>query len=105
MPVYMVIEISVTDRAMYGEYMDRVPAIVEMYGGRYLVRGGPVVSLAGGWEPEKIVILEFPSQERLQEWNSSPEYQEIVHLRVNATDSRSIVLEGYSQDEHHRLPE
>jgi uncharacterized protein (DUF1330 family) len=52
MSVYMVLEIVVKDPSTYAKYVERVPAVVEKYGGRYLVRGGPVISQEGGWEPE-----------------------------------------------------
>ncbi len=47
MTVYVTIDIEVTDGATYKEYMRRVPATIEKYGGRYLARGGKVTPLAG----------------------------------------------------------
>ena len=49
MSVYMIVEIEVVDRETYAEYMEKVPATVEKYGGRYIVRGGVVTPLTGGW--------------------------------------------------------
>jgi uncharacterized protein (DUF1330 family) len=95
MPVYMIIEIAVQDAQTYAEYMERVPATVEKYGGRYVVRGGPVVPLTGNWNPERIIILEFPNGEKMRAWNSSPEYQELAPLRTRSTKTRAIALEGY----------
>ncbi|MBU4447167.1 MAG: DUF1330 domain-containing protein, partial [Proteobacteria bacterium] len=40
MPVYVIIDIGVMDQGLYAEYVARVPAVVEQYRGRYLVRGG-----------------------------------------------------------------
>jgi uncharacterized protein (DUF1330 family) len=90
----MVIEIEVLDPETYAEYVRRVPATVLHYGGRYLVRGGPIVPLVGGWKPERIVILEFPSAEQLQRWNSSPEYLEVAPLRERSARTRAIAVEG-----------
>jgi uncharacterized protein (DUF1330 family) len=67
-----------------------------MYGGRYHVRGGKAVTIAGDWEPERIVIVEFPSMERLQACFASPEYAPLGAIRERATCSRVIVVEGYS---------
>ena len=47
MSVYLIIDIAIIDQDAYGEFAERVPAVVEQYGGRYLVRGGEVVALAG----------------------------------------------------------
>ncbi len=91
----MVLEISVKDSATYAKYVERAPATIEEYGGRYLVRGGDITSMEGGWNPERVVILEFPTLELLEKWYRSPEYQELALLRAAATESRSFVVEGY----------
>ncbi len=96
MPVYMVLEIVVKNPSLYARYVEQAPAVIESYGGRYLARGGRITSLEGGWDPERIVILEFPSLEGLEAWNQSPEYQELALLRAEATDSRAFVVEGYA---------
>ena len=43
--VYSISSITVKDWDTYREYMKHVPAIIEKYGGRYLVRGGAKSSL------------------------------------------------------------
>jgi uncharacterized protein (DUF1330 family) len=98
MPAYLVIEIEVSDPEIYAEYKSRVPATLDRFGGRYVVRGGPVVPLAGDWRPERIVILEFPSAEALRSWNDSPEYREIAPLRERSARTRAIALEGIGRN-------
>lgn len=92
----MIIEIEVTNRDTYAKYMEKVPATVRKYGGRYIVRGGAVTPLAGDWHPERIIVLEFPSAEQMRRWNLSPEYLELASLRVRSTKTRAIAVEGYS---------
>jgi uncharacterized protein (DUF1330 family) len=48
MPGYVVAEVDITDPAAYEEYRKRVPATVEKYGGKYLVRGGAIETKEGG---------------------------------------------------------
>jgi uncharacterized protein (DUF1330 family) len=99
MAVYMMIETSVHNPnavAGYAEYMQKVQPMVERHGGRYLVRGGKVTPLAGGWNPEKIVLIEFPSEQSLRQWWDSPEYQAIKRLRETAVTAKAIVVEGWS---------
>jgi uncharacterized protein (DUF1330 family) len=48
------------------------PAIAR-YGGRYLVRGGAASVIEGDPPPETIIVVEFPTMERLREWYVSPE--------------------------------
>jgi len=98
MPVFIIIDIAVIDQGLYEEYVARVPAVVEQYGGRYLVRGGEVVALAGGWQPERIVVLEFESSDQAQEYLTSPEYLGLAPLRQKSTTSRAIIVPGYEYD-------
>ena len=102
MSVYMVIESRVRDAALYDRYIQSVAAIVERYGGRYLVRGGKVTSLGGDWNPERMIILEFPAEQNVRQWLSSPEYQEIAPLREQGADTRAILLEGLGDREKTR---
>ena len=99
MPVYVIIDIAVIDQGLYEEYVARVPAVVEQYGGRYLVRGGEVVALAGGWQPERIVVLEFESSDQAQEYLTSPEYLDLASLREKSITSRAIIVPGYEYDQ------
>ncbi len=94
MSVYMIIEIEITDKNTYAEYVEKVPATVEEYGGRYIVRGGAVTPLTGDWRPERVIVLEFPSADEMQRWNSSPEYLELAPLRMRSTKTRAIAVEG-----------
>jgi len=95
MPVYLILDIAVIDQDVYDEYVARVPAVLEQYGGRYLVRTGQVATLAGDWQPERIVVVEFDSSEQVQEFYASPEYQALAPLREQSTASRAILVEGY----------
>jgi uncharacterized protein (DUF1330 family) len=98
MAYYMVLEIEVQDPTAYADYVSRVPETVAKYGGRYLVRGGAVQPLIGGWQPERLVILEFPTRERMQEWNASAEYQELAAIRERSTRGRAIGVQGCRPD-------
>lgn len=95
MAVYTIAEITVNDPEAYAEYQARVPATIEKYGGRYLVRGGDVTPGEGGWSPSgRIIILEFPDAESLQKWATSPEYAPVAEIRHRAADSRSFMVQG-----------
>jgi uncharacterized protein (DUF1330 family) len=99
MPIYLIIDIAVIDQGLYEEYVAQVPAVVEQYGGRYLVRGGEVVPLAGGWHPERIVVLEFESSDQAQEFLASPEHLALAPLGEKAIAVRSIIVPGYEYDQ------
>ena len=96
MSVYMVMESRVLDQEVYEQYQRLVPPIVERFGGRYLVRGGKITPLGKkDWQPERMIILEFPAMENIQQWLASPEYQQIAPLRERGADVRAVVLEEY----------
>ena len=99
MPVYMIAESKTKDAEVYAEYIAQVPPIISRYGGRYLVRGGKVTPVTGGRTPERMIVLEFPSQEHITRCFSSPEYQRIAHLHDAGADFRAVIVEGYAQDD------
>jgi uncharacterized protein (DUF1330 family) len=94
MAAYLVAELEVTDPAVFEDYRKRVPASIAAHGGRYLVRGGALESLEGGWNPKRMVILEFPSLARAKAWYDSPEYQELLKLRQRSSNSKVVMVEG-----------
>lgn len=94
MPAYVFGEIEVTDPATYEEYRKQVLAVVTKYGGRFIVRGGQVEGLEGGWAPKRFVALEFPSMDQARKWYRSPEYAPLIELRHKASRGKLILVEG-----------
>jgi uncharacterized protein (DUF1330 family) len=79
---------------MYSRYIDAARPVVESFGGRYLVRGGQVLTLAGGWHPERIVVIEFSSMDKMRACFASPDYLRLAPLRERSTTSKAIAVEG-----------
>lgn len=94
MPAYVIVDIEITDPAQYEHYKTLAPATVAAFGGRYVARGGATLSLEGGWQSGRLVILEFDSLDRAQAWHDSPAYRAARTLRQSATHSRMIAVEG-----------
>ena len=94
MPAYLLVRANVTDMAQYAEYMKLTPAIVEKYGGEFIIRGGDKVILEGPDAPERIVLLRFDSIETARQMYNSDEYQAAIKLREDAADASFIVMEG-----------
>lgn len=86
-------EIKDPDRA--AAYRARVFDTVAQYEGRYLVLGGPVEVIEGDWQPAIPVIIEFPSLEKAREWYDSDVYRPVKALRLAATDSQAVLLQGF----------
>ena len=94
MSVYSISSITVKDWDTYREYMKHVPAIIEKYGGRYLVRGGEIISDDTSWQPERVVILEFPDLAQMKAFRDSDEYKPVAELRRKAADTEGFVVAG-----------
>ncbi len=95
MAAYVIVDVEVTDPAAYEEYRRQVPATLERYGGRFAVRGGRYETLEGSWQPQRIVVLEFPDYPRARQWYDSPEYQAIIPLREqHARTNFLTIVEG-----------
>ena len=97
MPVYMVIETKSSDPVTYAKYIEKVKPIVEKFQGRYLARGGKVTPLFGNWDPERLILIEFPSQRQVTEWLSSREYREISGLRESSVSTKAVIIEGCAE--------
>lgn len=97
MPAYVVVAVTVNDPQTYAEYRPLASAAVARHGGRYLVRGGAVTPLEGDWQPQRFVILKFPSVAQAQAWYHSAEYQPAAALRHRAAASKMFIVEGATQ--------
>lgn len=94
MAAYVIGDIDVTDPAIYDDYRKQVLATVTKHGGRFVIRGGMVEPLEGGWTPKRIVALEFASMEQARKWYRSPEYAPLIALRQKGARGRLILVEG-----------
>ncbi len=94
MAAYVIVDIEIHDAALYDDYRKRVPATIEKYGGKFLVRGGQFEQLEGTWQPTRLVLLEFPSMEQAKRWYDSEEYREPKALRLKASKANLIIVEG-----------
>jgi uncharacterized protein (DUF1330 family) len=94
---YLVVQADVTNQQQYGEYAKLSPGIIAKYGGRYLARAGRTVTLEGPAAKSRVVVVEFPSVERAQQFYNSPEYVAARKLRAGAATAQFVVVEGVAQ--------
>jgi uncharacterized protein (DUF1330 family) len=98
MPVYLIVDAVIHDRARFGEYGKATAALVQQFGGRYLVLGGgemqALESSPGMGFSGKAVISEWPDRETaLRFWNSS-EYSQARKLREGICTASVTLVEG-----------
>jgi uncharacterized protein (DUF1330 family) len=94
MPAYVIGDIEVVDQPVYEDYRKQVPGVVSKYGGKFIVRGGKVEALEGGWTPKRMVVLEFPTMEQALKWYRSPEYAPLIKQRQKAAKGKVIIVDG-----------
>ncbi len=90
MPAYVIVEVEIEDAAAYEEYKKLTPAAIMAYNGRFIVRGTKTESLEGNWNPQRIVVLEFPSAGRAKQWWSSQEYTKAKAIRQRAAKTKMV---------------
>ncbi len=96
-PAYVVTATEITDQAAFNEFSPKVLATFQPFGGKYLVRGGRVVTLQGE-APQRVIVTAFDSMEKAQAWRDSAAWKALIPLRDKATKLRSdYIVEGISQ--------
>ncbi len=91
---YWIARVDVTDNEAYKEYVAANAEAFRKYGARFLVRGGTFEKMEGNARSRN-VVLEFPSYQAALDCYGSPEYAAAIALRINASDSDLIIIEGY----------
>ena len=94
MTAYVIVDINVTDPVRYEDYKKLAAPTVELYGGKYIARGGKTETLEGEWSPNRLVILQFDNLEQAKTWHNSMEYSEAKHLRHETAISKMVVIDG-----------
>lgn len=94
MAAYMIFDVEVLDPQQYEAYRKLAAPTVAQRGGRYIVRGGAAEGLEGGWDPKRVVVLQFDSKEQALAWYESPEYRTARAMRERTARSRALVVEG-----------
>ncbi|TPL10068.1 DUF1330 domain-containing protein [Mesorhizobium sp. B2-4-14] len=75
------------------EYLHRIDATLEPFGGRFLMHDGDVEVVENDW-PGNLIIIEFPDRQHARGWYDSPAYQAILSLRTNNSQSDVVFANG-----------
>ena len=96
MPAYVLARqrIPDPDADALRRYREASGPLVERFGGRFIVRGGPIDTLEGEAGANRISVIEFPDDASARAWYDSPEYQEIAALRRSAAEADFVLVDG-----------
>lgn len=94
MPVYVVAQGRIENRAKLDEYVGKVLPTIAAGGGKVLAFDEAPEQIEGSVDHPRTVILEFESKEAFRAWYDSPEYQKILPLRLDSTPGTMILVSG-----------
>ncbi|MCR4884796.1 MAG: DUF1330 domain-containing protein [Clostridiales bacterium] len=96
MSCYFLVDVYIDDsrgRGAYDHYIEKVKPIVENFGGVYLARTECVTALSPLRNPGRVIIIRFPSREKLEACFASDAYRRIMHEREDSVDARAVIVE------------
>jgi len=96
-PAYFIAESVVTNVEADRKVIAKLPATAAKYGGRYLARGGKIVSF-GGDPPKRVIIAVFDSMDKVEAWRADTETKALEEERkAIGTTLRHYAVEGLAQ--------
>lgn len=96
MKCYFIVDVYINEnrgKGAYSNYIEKVKPIVESYGGKYITRSENITSLSENRNPQRVIIIEFPSKDKLNECFNSNEYKAIMNERIDNVDARALIIE------------
>ncbi len=94
MAAYVITDLDVFDIARYLDYQCAVRPLLAGVGARYLVRGGTCKVYEGDCQTGRILVIEFPSLQAVDEFYESEQYQALEDQRQACSSARIIAVEG-----------
>ncbi len=95
MSAYLVITAQLHDReAFLAGYAREAAALVESFGGEYLVRAPGIDILEGEHPGGSLVISKWPDKAAALAFWHSPEYARVKKLREGIADCQVLLIEG-----------
>ena len=102
MPAYLIADETITNPEVFEEYKRQVLPTISRFGGRFLARGASyeLLETQRPWQPDRLVIIEFPDMDALRRWYQSPEYQPIRKIRHAAARNTLVAIEAGTAAHH-----
>ena len=85
---------EVTDPDTLKSYAAGVMATVNKHGGKVIVRDSEPEGVEGDWDPRRVIVLEFADKAALKAWYDSPEYSDLLKLRLASARGNAMMVDG-----------
>ena len=96
MSVYVIAQISITDRAAYDRYQAKFPGVFRKFEGELLAADENPEIIEGEWSREKVVLMRFPDKASFEAWAFSPEYREIAEDRRAGSEGVFLLVKSFN---------
>ncbi|MGL4233897.1 MAG: DUF1330 domain-containing protein [Casimicrobium sp.] len=97
MSVYVINNMTITDRKAYDTYLREFMPVFREFEGEVLAATDAPALIEGEWPFDRTVLLRFPDRESLERWSQSEAYRAIAVHRHAGTVSNVVVLDGAPQ--------
>ncbi len=92
-PVYMVVNLSVSDAVEYRKYEKNFFSLLKKYNGTFITYDDNAINLEGFSPREgRMILFSFPSEEVAKNWYDDPEYQAISEHRRAGTRMEFLTM-------------
>jgi uncharacterized protein (DUF1330 family) len=94
MAAYIVVNATITDQALLDDYVASAGSTLGAHPVKPVVVTNEATVLEGE-AGERVVVLEFPTRDAAMAWYQSPEYQAIIHKRLNSTKGFLVLVDSF----------
>jgi uncharacterized protein (DUF1330 family) len=92
-PVYMVVNLAITDPEPYRVYEKGFFGLLKKYGGEFITYDDNPITLEGDAPREgRMIIFRFPSEQAAQDWYADADYQALSEHRRQGTTLEFLCL-------------
>ena len=96
MSIYVIAQISITDRDAYDKYQARFLDVFKKFKGKLLAADEKPQTVEGIWERDKVILMEFPDEQSFRDWAFSPEYLEISKDRNLGSNGTVLLVKSFN---------
>lgn len=93
LPVYMVVNLSVTNKEEYHKYEKGFFSILKKYEGTFITYDDNAETFEGGSPRNgRMIIFSFPSEQAAKDWYADQEYQALAEYRRAGTKLEFLTM-------------
>jgi uncharacterized protein (DUF1330 family) len=92
-PVFMIVNLSVSDPAQYRQYEKGFFPILKRYGGEFLTYDDAPDTFEGtAPRSGRMIVFKFPSEQLARQWFADPQYQALSEHRRAGTQLEFLTM-------------